>query len=162
LRIISDTGPIIALAKAKRLKLLQSLFHKVLIVPAVYKELMVKAGDESAEIDAAINEFIHLSKLPISDQKIEAVLQGLGVGEKQSIQYAHSEPNDSILIMDDKLGRYAAKKLDIPIMGTIGVLLIAKNKSLIDNLTKVVLEIRNNGYWISDDIIALAQKIAGE
>ena len=42
--VVSDTGPLIALAKIEKLSLLERLFEQVLIPPAVYRELLAKTG----------------------------------------------------------------------------------------------------------------------
>ena len=60
---VSDTGPIIGLAKANRLSLLKNLFDKVVIPPMVRKELFAKTGDESELIDNALTDFIQVSEI---------------------------------------------------------------------------------------------------
>jgi predicted nucleic acid-binding protein len=58
MRIVADTGPIIALSKIGKISLLKSIAEEVLIPPMVYKELFGKIGSESNEIDRALNTFI--------------------------------------------------------------------------------------------------------
>ena len=45
--IITNTGPLIALAKTDQLTLLQRLFKSVSIPPAVQRELLAKSGPEA-------------------------------------------------------------------------------------------------------------------
>ncbi len=52
--VVSNTGPLIALAKANQLVLLKQLFGQVLIPPAVHRELLAKSGPESARLDKAL------------------------------------------------------------------------------------------------------------
>ena len=40
--VVSDTGPLIALAKVDQLSLLEKMFGEVHIPPAVHRELLVK------------------------------------------------------------------------------------------------------------------------
>jgi hypothetical protein len=47
MRIVADTGPIIALSKIGKISLLKSFAGEVLIPPMVYKELFGKIGSES-------------------------------------------------------------------------------------------------------------------
>lgn len=72
--LVSDTGPIIALAKIKQLHLLQNLFNEVQIPFMVYKELMAKTGDEGNEIDKAISEFITIHENVGPIKKIKPVV----------------------------------------------------------------------------------------
>jgi predicted nucleic acid-binding protein len=67
-----------------------------------------------------------------------------------------------ILLIDDKAGRQAADKLNIPVTGVVGILLLAKRKGLIKNVAEIIEKIRNNGYWLSDEVINAAKLYAGE
>ena len=58
MKIVSDTGPIIGLAKIGKIILLKNIADEVIIPPMVYKELFGKTGPESNEIDQALNTFI--------------------------------------------------------------------------------------------------------
>jgi len=57
-KIVSDTSPIIGLAKIKRLDLLKTLAGEILIPRYVHKELFGKHGPETAEIEEALGTFI--------------------------------------------------------------------------------------------------------
>lgn len=161
--IISDTGPIIALAKIQHLNLLKSLFEKVYITPIVYKELMSKTGvEEEEEIEKALKEFITIKEIEASPPEVEYTLKEIGGGEKQSIELAYKSKSSAILLIDDKAGRQSAKRLNIPTTGTIGVLIIAKNKGLVENVTGILKLMREKGYWFSDEIIETAKKLTGE
>lgn len=56
--IVSNTGPLIALAKVDLLPLLERLFKQVRIPPAVHRELLAKSGPEAARLDDALARFI--------------------------------------------------------------------------------------------------------
>jgi len=160
--LIADTGPLIALAKIKHLDLLHVLYEQVRIPAIVYKELMAKIGVESREIDKALNEFILISKeIPVI-KKIEPAIQNLGQGERKVIELAYAFDKPVLLLMDDKLGREAAKQLSLNVTGSIGILLKAKKEGKISNVTDLLRLMRKNGYWFSDEIIHEAGKIAGE
>jgi predicted nucleic acid-binding protein len=61
MKIVSNTGPIIGLAKVDQLFLLKNIASEVLIPPMVYRELLGKVGTESERIDRAFNEFLHVT-----------------------------------------------------------------------------------------------------
>ena len=159
---VSDTGPIIGLAKANRLSLLNNLFEKVLIPPMVRKELFAKTGDEAELIDNALTDFIQVSEINPVDETAKLILEGLSEGERQAIGVAASMENDVILLIDDRAGRQAAEKLNIRITGLVGVLLMAKEKGLIKSVVDVIEEIRNNGYWLSNSLVDIAKQLSGE
>ena len=88
MKIISDTGPIIGLAKIKKLYLLQHIADEVLIPLMVYKELFGKIGKESSEIDNALNDFIKTVNLRHTDESLKEIISELDEGEKQAINLA--------------------------------------------------------------------------
>ena len=47
--VVSNTGPLVALAKVNQLSLLRQLFGQILIPLAVHRELLAKTGLESVE-----------------------------------------------------------------------------------------------------------------
>jgi hypothetical protein len=162
MKIICDTGPIIGLAKIGKISLLKSIAEEVLIPPMVYKELLGKIGDESIQIEGALNDFIRIKESDAFDSAAETAFAGLGEGEKQAIGLAFSIEKDVLLLLDDRAGRVCAGKINIPTIGLIGLLLISKQKGLVEKVSPLIEELRNKGYWLSDEIINIARRLAGE
>ena len=162
MKIVSDTGPIIGLAKIGKIILLKNIADEVIIPPMVYKELFGKTGPESNEIDQALNTFIMVKRDMAVEEAVKIELAGLGEGEKQAIGLASRLDNDVILLLDDRAGREVAARLNIFTTGLIGLLLVAKEKGLVESVGTLIKELRNNGYWLSDDIMKTAIKLAGE
>ncbi len=160
--VVSDTGVIIAFAKIRKLNILKSIFGKIFITTVVHKELMAKLGDEGEEIDQALNEFVNIVNISKSLKERDTSVKELGLGERQSIEYAYSNITNTILLIDDKAGRRVAKRLKIKTIGTMGVLIVAKKRGLIENVTNIITEMRENGYWLSDSIIETTKRLAGE
>lgn len=69
---------------------------------------------------------------------------------------------DIVLLLDDHAARGVAEKLNIPMIGLIGLLLISKEKGLVQNVVSLIEELRKKGYWLSDDVIEVARLLAGE
>jgi len=101
MRIVSNTGPIIGLAKI---------------------------GEESEQIDKALNEFIHVKEIHPMDPAIKNATSDLDEGERQVIGLASSLGKDVLILMDDHAGRQVAKGLNLPVSGVVGLLLLAKRK----------------------------------
>jgi len=161
--LVSDTGPIIALAKIKQIKLLQNFFNEVQIPLMVYKELMAKTGSEGNEIDKALNEFIIINEKAAPVKKIKPVVQHLGSGERKAIELAYTLSRDSaLLLIDDKAARAAASELELNYTGTVGLLIKAKSKGKISNIGNHLTEMKKLGYWLSDEIIEQAKKLTNE
>ena len=162
MKIVADTGPIIGLAKIGRIFLLKKLATEVLIPPIVHKELYGKIGSESEQIDQALSDFVHVVELGSLELNTDEPLINLGEGEKQSIFLASTLKKEVLLLVDDRAGRQAADNLKISKIGLVGILLLAKKRGLIDNVGSLLEELRASGYWLSDQVIAVARKIAEE
>lgn len=158
--VVSDTGPLIALAKVDRLALLKMMFDKVLIPPAVWRELMAKSGPESARLDAALNAWIEVTPEPPLPAEVKVATSRLDRGEQQAIALAHER--QALLIIDDCQGREAARCLGVMLTGVIGVLLHAKERGDLSAVRPLLAEMRQQGYWLSDEVLDVAARLAGE
>ncbi len=67
-----------------------------------------------------------------------------------------------ILLLDDRAGRRVAARMNISTTGLIGLLLVAKERGVIQSVGILIKELRENGYWLSDEIMKIAIKLAGE
>jgi len=161
-KIVADAGPVIGLAKIGKISLLEKLAEEVLIPPIVHKELFGKIGFESNQIDLALRDFVNVVELGSSEIKEDERTANLGEGEKQCIYLASSLKKDVLLLIDDRAARKAADKFYIPKTGLAGFLIIAKSRGLINNVGSLLSELRSAGYWLSDEVIAVARKLAGE
>lgn len=127
--IVSNTGPLIALAKVDLLHLPKALFGQVEIPLAVHRELLAKTGVEAERLDAAIGDCVVVINLSVPPPEIQRVVQGLGPSEEKAIALAVERGTS--LIIDDRLGRAAARTLGLAVTGTIGVLIEAKRAGLL-------------------------------
>jgi uncharacterized protein len=158
--VVSDTGPIVAMAKADQLPLLRTLYVQVLIPPAVWRELLAKSGPEAQRIDDGLSEFLCITPVSQPPEEVDRLTSGLGVGEQQAICLALS--TRALLVMDDRAGRKAARQLGISTTGVVGVLLKAKQDGHLPMVRPVLEIIRHHGYWLSDEVVETAMRMAGE
>ena len=129
--VISDTTPIISLMKANRLDLLKKLYGKVLIPNAVYKELTENAT--FAKEAKMIKDIDYLTVVAVENKKSVSVLRnvtGLDAGESEAL-IMYDEQKADLLLMDEHKGRSVAKQLNVRHIGTVGVLLLAYDKGVI-------------------------------
>jgi len=157
--IIADAGPIIALCKVRQLDLLNLLFKSCFITDDVYTEV-IKGNDQAVDcLKDAVNAQV-LIKITVN--QIELILeQTLDKGEASAITLAKQKEHCALLI-DEIKGREMAKQLNIPVIGTAGLLLLAKRKGFIDEVLPILQKIKNNGYWLSTDFLNKIAKLANE
>ena len=129
--VIADTAPIISLLKIHRLDLLQELFGTVFIPKAVHDEL---TQNEKYELEAkVIINSVFIQGRDVLNQEAVRILETitqLDKGESEAI-ILFQELNAQLLLIDERRGRDVAERLQIPLSGTIGVLLKAFDKELL-------------------------------
>jgi predicted nucleic acid-binding protein len=159
---VCNTGPLIALAKLDRLALLQHLGGtNVCIPPMVYKELWGKIGPEALLTETALHTVVHVEQPGKIDQYVEIATAHLDDGEREVIVLGTSL-QEVILVMDDQTGRRVAKELGLPVVGSAGLLLLAKQKGLITEVLPLLETLRHQGYWLSDTMLDEVRRLAGE
>ncbi len=147
--IVSDTSCLILLDKLGRLDLLRKLFGNITITQVV-----------ANEFGKSIPKFIKIEN-PI-DKNYQKILESfLDSGESSALALALEKEN-CLLILDDIKGRREARQLKIHFTGTLGVLVIAKEKGLIKSLTNILEDIKKTNFRISEDLIKEAKRKCGE
>lgn len=129
--VVSDTSAITNLAAINQLKLLPTLYQRVLIPEAVYRELVniEPTVPGSAEVQTAT----WLEVKAIANREIVKRLQSevrLDPGESEAIALV-LEIGADLLLIDERRGRAEADRLGIRITGLLGILVEAKQKNLI-------------------------------
>lgn len=161
--LVCDTGPLIALAKIQKIALLDELgFENILIPSRVQKELLGKIGEESCFIESALDSFIQVRKRDKASEEIEKMVSRLDAGEQEVILLGTAIIDEVLLLIDDKAGRRVAKRLNLSVVGTAGMLLLFKQQGLVEKVMPLLTEIRQRGYWLSDILMVQVQQLAGE
>lgn len=149
--VIADAGPLIAFASIDALWVLQNLFSEISVAESVKCECLSKPGKDAQCIETAINEG-WLLIFPPGDIA-EPLSPSLGAGESDSIRYALESPEDSLLIVDDRLARRFALKQGINIIGTARLLDLAEQRGLIEGAEQCISEMAAIGYRISVNLL---------
>ena len=159
--VVSDSTPLIYLAKIGRLDLLRDVFEKIHIPEAVYHEAATQGKalniSDTFIIENAIGTWIITKQVePETDAEFRFLDTNvkLGSGEKEALKLSR-QLNASHLIADDREARRVSRILRIKPIGTIGILvralrqdLIAEGEALqiIDDLVKVGFRISSAVY----------------
>jgi len=145
--IVSDASPLIVLLKTNNITILKDLFQQITIPQAVYKEISAKEQEKSLfdKID-----WIKIRKIKNTDMTsfIEKLLDK---GETEAIIIA-KELQTKLLIDDAKARKYA-KMLDIEVIGTLGLLKMAKTHGIIISVREVISKMLDEGYYINGKLI---------
>jgi len=130
--VVSNAGPLIALAKLNLLDILSKLYGRVHIPLAVYEEAVI-AGMQRGYEDA-FRLFSFLIDVGWEPEKVTAIPQdliasGLDKGEKESIALALEK--GALLLIDEEEGREQARKRGLKVRGTLGILVEAYRHELL-------------------------------
>ncbi|RKY45704.1 MAG: DUF3368 domain-containing protein [Candidatus Neomarinimicrobiota bacterium] len=158
MKVVSNSTCIIALLRVGRLTLLKDLFDRILIPEEVYREIYVNGKEGFVELEKV--DLFEIKK--IKNRRFFNLLRGLiDDGEAASIILAIEE-DAGLIILDDKDARKIAEKLGLKVMGTAGILLLAKKKGIIEEIKPILEEMRMSGFYLSDSIIRIVLREAGE
>lgn len=152
--VVSDSSPLIALCRIGKLNLLHDLFGKLIIPDAVWLEVV-----ESDPGKAGVREIFEatwIEQQTVKDRPLVNLLrQDLGAGESEAIVLARECCAD-VLLMDERRGREAAKRLGLTCTGLIGILLEARRRGVVSDPASIAQDLRDiAGFWISDELMAL-------
>lgn len=156
--IIADAGPLIAFSRLHQIGLLPQIFGRVLVTDMVFAECTGRLElPESAPIqDAVARQQLELCTAP----DFSAYTQKIDAGEASAIAVA-IEYGCGVL-MDDKAGRRMAKNAAVPVIGTVGVLILAKRKGLVPLVMPLLENLATSGYFLSEEIMVAALAASGE
>ena len=85
----------------------------------------------------------------------------LDPGESEAIALA-IETGADLLLIDERHGRRAAMRLGVKITGLLGVLLVAKHRTLIHEIAPHVMALREAGFWLAEDVVREVLRAAKE
>ncbi len=149
--VVSNSSPLIALEQIGRLELLHELVGPVLIPTAVSHEIGPKVSNP---------DWIEVQDLkqPVASAVLRA---SLGPGESEAISLA-IEVEARLLILDDLAARRLALGLHLPIIGTLGLLLAAKRKGLLEAIRPCLDQLLEHEFRVSTDLYDHVLRDAGE
>jgi len=158
--VVTNTSPVIVLARIRRLRLLKELYGVVLMSPSVKMECIDRGREvgvsDMLEIENGIKEgWIQLAILGKEEMReAKGLEEGARIGRGEAEALALAKTRNALVVLDDKEARAIAKSWELKCMGTLIVLYEGFVKDLISHdelvedlakLTKIM--------WVSTDVI---------
>ncbi len=145
---VTNSTCLIGLERIGRLDLLPQVFDTVFAPPTVVAEvrspltwLTVQTVENSA--------FVAALKTQMDEGEAEAIALAV-------------ELDNVILILDDKKARRVAQQIGLKVIGTVGMLLRAKNQGVITEIKPLLTELVQVDFRITNAIIQEALRLSGE
>jgi hypothetical protein len=159
-RIVSNTGPIIALAAIGKLEIIHEIFEEVIVPEQVHHEIIQGGKDFSG---LAFYRGASWIKVEALKTPIEPLLETLvDKGEASVIHLVRERGADFVLIDERKARKIARKIYGLNVVGSARILVEAKRQNLIPSVSEALSGMRNAGYWIHENIVKAALRQAGE
>ena len=145
--VVSDSTCLIGLERIGELNILPALFDPIIIPPEVEREFGTK--------------FSWLQTENLTSNLLVAALRlVMDAGEAEAIALASEK--SCLLISDDKQARAAAKRLGVAVIGTVGILVRAKQSGVVSVIKPILDDLELNGFFISRALREEALKLVGE
>lgn len=157
--IVADAGPLIALGKLNQLSLLPRLFDRASAPQAVIAECL---NDLRLPGALAVQRTLRKKQLhPVANPEGLAPQPfGFDIGERAAILTARRL--GAAILVDEKRGRAVARRLGLKVIGTVGILVLARQRGLVAEARPLLTSLKDNGYFISKDLLKAALKLCGE
>jgi len=153
--LIADSSALVALSIVNKLDILEKLFGDVYVPRAVYIEVTKENKAESYKLKNYCEDRV------LDIQASANFNITLGKGESEAI-VLYSEQNADFLLCDDKKAKKFAQSFGLKVIGSLGILLKAKETELINEIAPLIEILRESQIFIDDKTYALVLKMAGE
>ena len=155
---VVNASPLIILSRINRLDFLENLASAALIPAAVIAE--VGAGLHRDPSAATAQQWAKKRILPNLTLPTTIAAWGLGAGESQVV--VHCLGNARIAVLDDQAGRACARAHGIPVVGALGVILLARQQGLIKQAHPWIMQAQAAGLFLSPGLVTKVLASIGE
>lgn len=156
---VVNASPLIFLSKAGLIDLLRVVSPQVMVPEPVALEIGRRGPDDVTAM--ALADTPWLISVPVTT--VPPLIQSwdLGAGESAVLAYA-LENHGMVAIIDDGAGRRCAEVLGVPLSGTLGLVLLAKQRGMIPSARQVIATLKQHGMFLSEKTIVQALALVGE
>jgi predicted nucleic acid-binding protein len=155
--VVADTSALVALAACDALSLLDQLFEDVRVPAAVLRECTVQGKREAERLETYLQGRV----VQIDLSEFVIAIAGLGQGELEAMALCKRLRADRLLV-DDHRARKIARLNGIEVIGSLGILLKAKDSRMIPEILPLLRTIQEAGVHYSDHLVDEALRLAGE
>ena len=154
---VVNASPLILFSRIDRLDLIEDVAPAILVPNAVIEE--VRAGQHKDRTAARAMEWA--GGYRVEDIAVAASIEhwDLGTGEAQVIAHCVDAPRWAVL--DDRAARRCAAAHDVRVIGTLGVVLRAKNRGQVESARPLVKKLVAAGMFIGDEFVEACLPASG-
>lgn len=159
--LVADSGPLIALARLDLLALPRRIFARVLVISTVWDEVTraPRPAEMAPLLSCLRNDGIEVVPAPANPSGLANDAR-LNEGELSAIALALAM--QATVLIDERLARASAQALGLPVIGTLGLLVRARQDGLIGKLAPVLDTLVDSGYFLAPSLVAQVLDAVGE
>ncbi|MEB3336663.1 MAG: DUF3368 domain-containing protein [Leptolyngbyaceae bacterium] len=159
--VVCNTTPLIGLSVIGRFDLLHHLFGTIHILEAVYDEAVI-FGREQGGAKQEVSSASWIKRHTVYDRSsVDLLLKDLDLGESEVIALVQ-QLGATLVLMDERKGRKKLAELGISKIGTLGILMKAKEVGLLSTIRGDIELLHQEGFSISQTIIEATLHQVGE
>jgi predicted nucleic acid-binding protein len=158
-RAAVNASPLIHLARGGLIRLLEQTGSAVVVPDAVARELRVRDANDPAVLAIEREPWIEVVPSPPIPTSVQA--WDLGAGESSVLAWV-LEHGRAEAIVDDLAARRCAAALGIPVRGTLGLVLLAKQRGTIERARPLLEALREGGMYLADAVLDRALRLVDE
>ena len=159
-QIVVDTAPLISLDACDQIDILRQLYSHVVVPRAVDRELSVGGNTALPNgLTLAHRKWIRVRTLRSAPSR--SLLAALDRGEAEVITLA-LQIGCPLVLLDEPRGRDVAREMGLQCVGTLGLLLRAKNDGLLDAIRPSIDLMRSKDIWLGESLIESVLRQAKE
>ena len=138
--VVSDASCLIVLERIGELPILEKLFGEIKITE-----------EAAAEFGETLPDWIKV--VAVKDKEKTTFLElNLDNGEASSIAYCLEQTRAVLLVIDERKGRRIARELKLNIIGTLGLIVKAREKGIITSVAPILDRLENADFRISQNL----------
>lgn len=155
---VINASPLILFARIARLDLFERLSPRIVVPSAVFEEVL--AGQEKDTTAAIALSWAAERRVPDAAVPIGVEHWDLGPGESQVI--AHGLAGSTWVVLDDLAARRCAASHGLAVIGSLGVVLRAKQRGVLDEARPWVTKLIAAGMFVDGKLLEQALAAVGE
>jgi len=159
--VVSNTSPLTNLAAIGQFALFHQLYGRLHIAEGVWKEFNARGQHWPGRDEVAAADWIERHAVQ-NQALVTALRRDLDRGEAETIALA-LELEADLVLLDEREGRHAAQRLELRVVGVVGILLEAKSRSAVGAVRPHLDALRHEaGFYLAEQVYHSALTLAGE
>lgn len=139
--------------------LLMNAGSQVFVPEPVAEEILRRGTNDITAKALETTQWLKIIQVPV----IPGIIQSWDLGPGESAVLAYAYENTGVkAIIDDAQGRYCAETLGLPVIGTLGLVMIARKRGDIQAARPIVTLLKQHGMYLSESVIEEAMMLIDE